>query len=52
MVLYKLSKATKGKTNNAYDKVASFSKIPTLNKCLSKKFKAKDANAFKHIQIQ
>ena len=52
MVLYKLSKAIKGKTNKAYDKVASFSKIPTLNKCKSKIFKAKAANAFKRIQIQ
>lgn len=52
MVLYKLFKAIKGKTNKAYDKVASFSKIPTLNKCKSKIFKAKAANAFKRIQIQ
>ena len=52
MVLNKLSKAARGKTNKAYDNTASFSKILTSKKPLSEIFNTEVTNTFILIQIQ
>ena len=52
MVLNKLSKAARGKSNRAYENAASFSKMLTGSKSLSQTFNTKITNNFKIIQVQ
>ena len=52
MVLNKLSKAARGKSNKAYENAVSFAEMPTLNKSLSEIFNTKVTKTFKFIQLQ
>ena len=52
IVLNKLSNTARGKTNKAYENAATFSKIPTSDKCLWEILNTKVTNSFKLTQIQ